>query len=112
MERLAANNKQVGGQYPQHRRRAVPGARPGLVSNAADIGTIVVAERNGAPIYVRDVADVKEAPAPRFGAVTRDGQETVLGIALARINENAATWSRRSRPSWPSRRRRCPRASS
>jgi cobalt-zinc-cadmium resistance protein CzcA len=27
----------------------------------------------------------------RFGAVTRNGQETVLGIALARINENAAT---------------------
>ena len=34
---------------------------------------------------------MKEAPAVRFGAVTRNGQETVLGIALARINENAAT---------------------
>jgi cobalt-zinc-cadmium resistance protein CzcA len=30
-----------------------------------------------------------EAPAPRFGAVTRDGQEVVLGMGLARINENA-----------------------
>jgi len=91
MERLAANNKQVGGQYlnvgvEQYLVRGL-----GLVSNAADIGTIVVAERNGAPIYVRDVAEVKEAPAVRFGAVTRDGQEVVLGIALARINENAAT---------------------
>ena len=27
----------------------------------------------------------------RFGAVTRNGEEVVLGIALARINENAAT---------------------
>jgi cobalt-zinc-cadmium resistance protein CzcA len=91
MERLAANNKQVGGQYlnvgvEQYLVRGL-----GLVSNAADIGTIVVAERNGAPIYVRDVAEVKEAPAVRFGAVTRDGQEVVLGIALARIHENAAT---------------------
>jgi cobalt-zinc-cadmium resistance protein CzcA len=91
MERLTANNKQVGGQYlnigvEQYLVRGL-----GLVNNAADIGTIVVAERNGAPVYVRDVADVKEAPAVRFGAVTRNGQETVLGIALARINENAAT---------------------
>ena len=91
MERLAANNKQVGGQYlnvgvEQYLVRGL-----GLVSNAADIGTIVVAERNGAPIYVRDVAEVKEAPAVRFGAVTRNGEEVVLGIALSRINENAAT---------------------
>ncbi|MBL8348484.1 MAG: efflux RND transporter permease subunit [Rubrivivax sp.] len=91
MERLAANNKQVGGQYlnigvEQYLVRGL-----GLVSSAADIGSIVVAERKGAPVYVRDVADVKEAPAVRFGAVTRDGRETVLGIALARINENAAT---------------------
>ena len=91
MERLTANNKQVGGQYlnigvEQYLVRGL-----GLVSDAADIGTIVVAERNGSPIYIRDVAEVKEAPAVRFGAVTRNGQETVLGIALARINENAAT---------------------
>jgi len=91
MERLTANNKQVGGQYlnigvEQYLVRGL-----GLVNNAADIGTIVVAERNGAPIYVRDVAEVKEAPAVRFGAVTRDGKETVLGMALARVNENAAT---------------------
>ena len=91
MERLTANNKQVGGQYlnigvEQYLVRGL-----GLVSNAADIGTIVVAERNGAPVYIRDIANVKEAPAVRFGAVTRNGQETVLGIALARINENAAT---------------------
>ncbi|HRH87760.1 MAG TPA: CusA/CzcA family heavy metal efflux RND transporter [Rubrivivax sp.] len=90
MERLAANNKQVGGQYlnvgvEQYLVRGL-----GLVSSAADIGTIVIAERNGAPIYVRDVAEVKEAPAVRFGAVTRNGEEVVLGIALSRINENAA----------------------
>ncbi|HMO45703.1 MAG TPA: CusA/CzcA family heavy metal efflux RND transporter [Rubrivivax sp.] len=91
MERLAANNKQVGGQYlnvgvEQYLVRGL-----GLVNSAADIGTIVIAERNGAPIYVRDVAEVKEAPAVRFGAVTRNGEEVVLGIALSRIHENAAT---------------------
>jgi heavy metal efflux system protein len=90
MERVAANNKQVGGQYlnigvEQYLVRGL-----GLVGNVADIGAIIVAERKGVPIYVRDVAEVKEAPAVRFGAVTRNGGETVLGIALARIHENAA----------------------
>ncbi len=61
----------------------------GLVSNTRDIGSIVLAERDGTPIYVRDVATVTEAPALRFGAVTRDGKEAVLGMALSRVGENA-----------------------
>ncbi|MFY9316083.1 MAG: CusA/CzcA family heavy metal efflux RND transporter [Burkholderiales bacterium] len=91
MERLAANNRQVGGQFvnlgvEQYLVRGL-----GLVANARDIGGIVLATREGSPIRVRDVAMVEEGPAPRFGAVTRDGKEVVLGIALARIGENAAS---------------------
>lgn len=89
MERLTANNKQVGGQSINLGSEQYLVRGLGLVSNTKDIESIVVAERNGAPIYVRDVARVKEAPAPRFGAVTKDGKEAVLGIALARVNENA-----------------------
>ena len=89
MEQLAANNKQVGGQSINIGAEQYLVRGLGLVASTTDIGGIVVAERNGTPIYVRDVAQVKEAPAPRFGAVTRDGKEAVLGIALARVNENA-----------------------
>ena len=89
MERLTANNKQVGGQYLNIGAEQYLVRGLGLVANVADIGGIVVAERNGSPIYVRDVATVREAPAMRFGAVTRNGQETVLGMALSRVNENA-----------------------
>src|SRR5574338_599145 len=89
LERLTANNKQVGGQYINLGAEQYLVRGLGLVANGVDIGNIVVAEHDGAPIYVRDVAEVKEAPALRFGAVTRDGRETVLGMALARINENA-----------------------
>jgi len=89
METLTASNKQVGGQSitlgsEQYLVRGL-----GLVSNVADISGIVITERNGAPIRIRDVAKVVEAPAPRFGAVTRDGKEAVLGMALSRVNENA-----------------------
>jgi cobalt-zinc-cadmium resistance protein CzcA len=91
MEALTANNKQVGGQSINLGREQYLVRGLGLVSNVTDIGGIVVAERGGAPIRVRDVAKVVEAPAPRFGAVTRYGKEAVLGMALSRVNENAKT---------------------
>jgi cobalt-zinc-cadmium resistance protein CzcA len=89
MEALAANNRQVGGQYVNLGQEQYLVRGLGLVANTTDIGNIVVAEREGVPIHVREVAEVKEGPALRFGAVTRDGKEVTLGIALARINENA-----------------------
>ncbi|WP_431273235.1 efflux RND transporter permease subunit [Variovorax ureilyticus] len=89
MERLTANNKQVGGQSLTLNSEQYLVRGLGLVGSVSDIERIVVAERNGTPVYVRDVATVKEAPAPRVGAVTRDGEEAVLGIALARVGENA-----------------------
>jgi len=90
MERLAANNRQVGGQFVNLGAEQYLVRGLGLVANARDIGNIVLATREGSPIRVRDVSVVEEGPAPRFGAVTRDGKEVVLGIALARIGENAA----------------------
>lgn len=89
MERLTSNNKQVGGQSINIGQEQYLVRGLGLVSSTLDIGNIVIAERKGAPIFVRDVAEVKIAPAPRFGAVTRDGKEAVLGIALSRVGENA-----------------------
>ncbi len=89
METLAANNKQVGGQSINLGREQYLVRGLGLVGSVADIEGIVVAERGGAPIRIRDLARVVEAPAPRFGAVTRDGKEAVLGMALSRVGENA-----------------------
>src|SRR3546814_20739156 len=61
----------------------------GLLQSTEDIGAIVLKSVHGVPVYLRDVATVVEAPAPRFGAVTRDGEEVVLGMALARMGANA-----------------------
>jgi len=91
MESLVSNNRQVGGQSIEVGSEQYLVRGLGLVRDGKDIGNIVLASRNGTPIYVRDVAKVVEGPAPRFGAVTRDGKEVVLGIALSRIGENAKT---------------------
>jgi cobalt-zinc-cadmium resistance protein CzcA len=89
MTAIAANNRQVGGQYINLHREQYLVRGLGLVSNVEDIGSILVAQREGTPIYVRDVADIRPAPALRSGAVTKDGKEVVLGMALARTGENA-----------------------
>ncbi|MBI5921996.1 MAG: efflux RND transporter permease subunit [Betaproteobacteria bacterium] len=89
METLTANNRQVGGQYVNLGQEQYLVRGLGLVSNSRDIGSIVVAQREGTPIYVRDVARVQEGPALRLGAITRNGVEVMLGMALARVGENA-----------------------
>ena len=86
---IPANNGQVGGNVMDVGREQYLVRGLGLLSSAEDIGAIVLKAEHGVPVYLRDVATVVEAPAPRFGAVTRDGEEVVLGMALARIGENA-----------------------
>ena len=86
---IPANNGQVGGNVMDVGREQFLVRGLGLLTSTADIGGIVLKAEDGVPVYLRDVASVVEAPAPRFGAVTRDGEEVVLGMALARIGENA-----------------------
>jgi cobalt-zinc-cadmium resistance protein CzcA len=89
MRTITANNRQEGGQYVNLGREQYLVRGLGLVANTQDIGGIVVAAREGTPIYIRNIAQVREGPALRTGAVTKDGREVVLGMALARIGENA-----------------------
>ena len=90
MEVIEANNRQVGGQYINQGSEQYLVRGLGLVANEADIGTMVIKVEDGTPVYLRDVAKIEQGPALRFGAVTRDGKEVVLGMALSRIGENAA----------------------
>ncbi len=87
---IEANNRQVGGQYVNLGPEQYLVRGLGLVADERDIGNIMVKVVDGTPVYLRDVARIEQAPALRFGAVTRDGKEVVLGMALARIGTNAA----------------------
>jgi len=89
MQAIESNNRQVGGQYINLGSEQYLVRGLGLVKSEDDIGQIVIKVDEGVPVYLRDVADIKQAPSLRTGAVTRDGEEVVLGMALARIGENA-----------------------
>jgi heavy metal efflux system protein len=89
MESIETNNRQVGGQYVDLGQEQYLVRGLGLVADEKDIGKIVIKVNDGVPVYLRDVAVIEQAPSLRFGAVTRDGKEVVLGMALSRIGENA-----------------------
>ncbi len=91
IEVIEANNRQVGGQYINIGAEQFLVRGLGLVESTTDIGDMVVKVVDGTPVYLRDVSTITEAGALRFGAVTRDGREVVLGMALSRIGENAAS---------------------
>ncbi|MEW5756458.1 MAG: CusA/CzcA family heavy metal efflux RND transporter [Pseudomonadota bacterium] len=90
MSVIEANNRQVGGQYVNLGPEQYLVRGLGLVTGERDIGNIMLKAVDGTPVYLRDVATIEQAPSLRFGAVTRDGKEVVLGMALSRIGTNAA----------------------
>ena len=90
VEAVSANNRQVGGQFVDFGAEQYLVRGMGLLQSADDLGGIVVKVLDGTPVFLRDVADVRIGNAARIGAVTRDGREVVLGMALSRTGENAA----------------------
>jgi cobalt-zinc-cadmium resistance protein CzcA len=61
----------------------------GLFANLADLRLTRVATHEGTPVFLKDVADVREGWAPRQGVVSRGPQlDTVEGIVLMRRGEN------------------------
>jgi len=62
----------------------------GLLRDVPDLERIVLGAVDGAPVYVRDVADVVIGAEPRQGAVTRDGKgEAVAGMVIMLKGANA-----------------------
>jgi cobalt-zinc-cadmium resistance protein CzcA len=86
---IAHNNQSFSGGFIEHRSERYTVRGTGLVSDEADLRRIVVAATDGVPVFVSDVADVVAAPAPRHGAVTRDGEgETLAGMVIMLKGEN------------------------
>lgn len=88
-EALRANNDNRGAGYIEENGQQLLVRSPGLLKNIAEIEQVVIANRDGAPVRVGDVADVAIGKELRTGAATRDGEETVLGTAMMLMGENS-----------------------
>lgn len=87
---LKENNLNAGGSYIEKGREAWYIRAEGLIQTSEDIEAIAVISEDGTPIRLGSFAEIKEGAAPRFGAMTMDGEgEVVGGITLMLKGENA-----------------------
>ncbi len=87
---LEKNNSVAGGGYIEKTDQAYFIRGEGLVASLTDIGNIVVKNRNGIPVYIKDIAEVGYGNATRFGAITGNGEgEKVLGQVMMLKDANS-----------------------
>lgn len=84
------SNANAGGNYLSIGDQNVNIRSLGLLKNTDDVGNVLVAQKNGTPVLVRDVATVKEGFQPRLGKVGRNGQgDIVEAIVLLQKDEQS-----------------------
>lgn len=87
---LARNNANSGGGVLPHYAEQYLIRGVGLIQGLADIENIVLKERNGVPVYMRDVAEVKLGSEVRVGALLKNGDtESVGGVVMMIKGGNA-----------------------
>lgn len=94
VETLLANNSNRGAGYVERNGQQFLVRSTGQLTAISDIEQLVVAQVEGVPIRIADVAEVAVGKELRTGAATRDGRETVLGTAMMLVGENSRTVAR------------------
>jgi cobalt-zinc-cadmium resistance protein CzcA len=89
---ISANNANTGGSYITRGDSALIIRSEGLLRQIEDIENIVVANVNGAPILVKNVAHVDRGSIPRVGYFLFNGKpDEIEGIALMLIGQDPGT---------------------
>ena len=90
--RISENNANFGGGFVEHASEQYTVRGLGRVAGVEDLGKIVMSSRQGTPIYLQDVAEIRIGAMPRQGAVTRDGVgESVSGMVIMLKDQNSKT---------------------
>lgn len=87
---LEMNNRNDGAGRLQEGEESLLVRSEGNIRSIEDVRAVVVASRNGAPVRVGDIAQVRIGHLTRYGAVTRNGEgEAVEGLVLGLRGANA-----------------------
>ncbi|MCH8327885.1 MAG: efflux RND transporter permease subunit [Candidatus Marinimicrobia bacterium] len=93
---LERNNRNAGGDRVNRNKEILLVRTIGELRTVEDIRNVAVATRNGIPIHIRDLGEVRIGSLTRYGAVTADGQgEVVTGLVLLRKGANGRTTAER-----------------
>lgn len=90
-EALEQNNQNAGGSYIERKETVLFIRTEGLIGSQDDIENISIKSTvNDTPIRIKDVAEVKEGYATRYGAMTYNDQGEVSGAIIMMLKgENA-----------------------
>jgi len=93
---LAANNANTGGGFYSQGGQFYYVRALGLARDTRDIGEMVVASNNGAPVRIRDIGEATIGHAPRLGEFgfqerEKNNDDAVEGVILMRRGEQAQT---------------------
>ncbi len=89
MDAVSRNNLNVGGKVIEENGMEFVVRGLGLIGSVADLENIVLVEKGGVPVYLRDVATIQIGGDFRRGTLDIDGREVVGGIVVMRTGENA-----------------------
>lgn len=88
---LEQNNENYGAGHVEMGDEALIVRALGKLKGIEDIKELVLAQRTGSTIYVKDVADVSVGAVARYGYVTKDGKgEAVQGLVLGLKGSDAS----------------------
>ena len=89
LDALGRGNANAGGSYVSQGSQQFAIRGIGLLRSAEDIGQIVLTSRNGTPILIKDIAQIKVGAVPRLGTVGQDNDDDIVtGIIVMRKGEN------------------------
>jgi cobalt-zinc-cadmium resistance protein CzcA len=89
LDALGKGNANAGGSYLEQGDQQYLIRGIGLLRTPDDIGSIILDEHGGTPLFVRDVADVSLSSVPRQGTVgMNEENEITSGIVVMRKGEN------------------------
>ncbi|MGR3294894.1 MAG: efflux RND transporter permease subunit, partial [Candidatus Bathyanammoxibius sp.] len=86
---VMASNKTVGAKVIEQNDMEYLVRGLGWIESLEDIENIVVASKEGVPIFVKNVATVQVGPAFRRGVLVKDGGEVTGGVVIMRYGEDA-----------------------
>ncbi|MDR3634862.1 MAG: efflux RND transporter permease subunit, partial [Isosphaeraceae bacterium] len=92
---VARSNASVGGRVIHQGNAEYLIRSVGWIQSLRDIENTVVTERNGTPIYVRQLGAVQVGQGFRRSVLEKDGKEVVGGVVLMRYGENPLAVTRR-----------------
>jgi heavy metal efflux system protein len=88
---LEENNVGVGAGVVNRGGEGLAVRSDARIRNVGELASTVIATREGVPIRLDQVAQVRLGQAIRYGSASENGEEVVVGTAIMRIGENSRT---------------------